>query len=758
MLLSAPGVALAAILLTAPGVLWAISYYPSGSYATRVAVGLALGLAFQWHVCALLAAGPGITRLTVTLATSVGLLIAGALAWRKRHTFRLRQAPWKSRHAWLLLAILGVSTGISAIPLAVHSIPQGWDPSFHTLLASTTVATGRLPTWAPYEPIPLNYPYGPHVFIAEISLLTGIAPDQVFGVLLNLLTPLATGLALYGFARQAWRDAGAALGAVAAYAFLGNWGSLDYGAWGGLPNALGCFLLLAFLLVFFARGAEWTRVLVGGLLLGALPLAHHHVTLTAALLLAGYGLALGVWALAKRGQPAGRLAVHQLRRLGLTALVAFVTVSYYAVPYLARARDVGNSDVLRYADHFTGLISDKNGWLLWVVALAGMGYVAILAPERNRMKSSLHIRRTGALAFTVIASILLLLAFLLGFYGYRAYSLCVYHQPYTAFTPTRFLTDLTYFLAVFAGLPLALLWRWARAAGMGAVDAMRWLRARWTRPALRGVIALALLITAGLTMLSQFVPDQGHLEPGESAAFAWIERSTPADTVVMNLDPTNRWTPYFTRREVTQTPIPTSEFTSGYVAEKRYLAGVLLSLLRGDRLIAFAADGTALAALAARPVALLSDSRLPPAWNGSLRFQATPELVYMLGNAFGQTLEQTPAARWWNGQRPPPAGWQTSEDPAGWGAQPPTLPTTTGNVYLRLTVPGGTPSPLRVSCEAPSGGRLFIDGKAVPESCIGSWQTFPELATPGTHQLAFLALPGRALGPWFDVAVVMGRN
>ncbi len=447
--------------------------------------------------------------------------------------------------------------------------------------------------------------------------------------------------------------------------------------------------------------------------------------------------------------------MRHLRRLGLTALVAFVTVSYYAVPYLARARDVGNSDVLRYADHFTGLIFDKNGWLLWILALAGMGYVAIAALGRKRVKSSLHIRWTGALAFTVVASILLLLAFLLGYYGYRAYSLRVYHQPYTAFTPTRFLTDLTYFLAIFAGLPLAQLWRWAGASGAGV---MRWLRSPWTRSALRVAIALALLVTAGLTILSQFVPDQGHLEPGESAAFTWIERSTPANTVVMNLDPTNRWAPYFTQREVTQTPIPTSEFTTGYVAEKRYLAGVLLSLLRGDRLVAFAADGTALPTLAARPVALLSDTRLPPAWDGSLRFQAGPELVYMLGNTFGQSLEQTPTARWWNGQRPPPAGWQASKNLAGWAAQPPALPNASGEVYLRMTVPGGTLSPLRVSCEASSGGRLFIDGKAVPDICVGSWQTFPELAVPGTHQLAFMAFPGHALGPWFDVAVVTGNN
>ncbi|HKW20367.1 MAG TPA: hypothetical protein VJO13_03265 [Ktedonobacterales bacterium] len=750
MLLSAPGVTLAAILLTAPGVLWAIYCYPSGSYATRVVVGLALGLAFQWQCSAMLAAGPGITRLSVALTTSGGLLLAGVLAWRRRHTFRLRRMSWQPRRAWLLLAILGVSAGISAIPLAAHTIPQGWDPSFHALLASTTVVTGRLPTWAPYEPIPLNYPYGPHVFIAEISLLTGIAPDQVFGVLLNLLTPLATGLALYAFARRAWRDTGAALGAVAAYAFLGNWGSLDYGAWGGLPNALGFVLVLAFLLVFFARGAEWTRVLVGGALLGAISLAHHHVMLTAALLLVGYGLALGLWALAKRGQSGGRLALRQLRRLGLTTLVALVTVSYFAVPYLARARDIGNSDVLRYADHFTGLIFDKNGWLLWVLALIGLGCVVSFAVAHDCVKLPLRLRWTGPLAFTVVASVLLLLAFLFGYYGYRAYSLRIYHHPYTAFTPTRFLTDLTYFLAVFAGPPLAMLWRRA--------DENRWSRMPWTRSVARAAIVLALIFTAGLTILSQFVPDQGHLEPGEAAVFAWIERATPADTVVMNLDPTNRWAPYFTRREATQTPVPTSEFTTGYVAEKRYLAGVLLSLIRGDRLIAFAADGTALPALEARPVALLSDTPLPPAWNGSLRFQNGPERVYLLGNAFGQSLAQTPTARWWSGRQPPPVGWQTSENSAGWAAQPPGLPTTTGEVYLRLTVPGGMASPLRVSCEAPSGGRLFIDGKSVPESCVGSWQTFPELATPGAHKLAFVAFPGRILGPWFDMAVMTGSN
>jgi hypothetical protein len=752
MLLSAPGVALATILLTAPGVLWAIFCYPSGSYVTRVVVGLALGLAFQWHLCALLAAGPGVTRLSVALSTGGGLLVAGILASRKRRAFHIRWIVRQPRQTYLLLAILALATAISAIPLAVHTIPQGWDPSFHALLASTTVATGRLPTWAPYEQIPLNYPYGPHVFIAEISLLTGIAPDQIFGVLLNLLTPLATGLALYAFARQAWRSTGAALGAVAAYMFLGNWGSLDYGRWGGLPNALGCLLLLAFLLVFFARGHEWTHVIIGGLLLGAIPLAHHHVMLTTALLLAGYGVCLGLLALFRRRQALGHVAARQLLRLTLIALVAFVSVSYYIMPYALRAGDVENSDVLRYPDHFSGFIFDKNGWVLWALALVGAGMLVGAGYCRYWMEKTSRSRWTATLAFTVVASLLLLLAFFLGYYGYRAYSLRVYHQPYAAFTPTRFLTDLTYFLAVFAGPPLAALWRWAASIHWRH----RTARQPITSYLLRAAIMLALIITASVTIQSQFVPDQGHLEPGEAAAFTWIERHTPTNTIVVNLDPTSRWAPYFTQREVTQTPVPVSEFTTGYVAEKRHLADVLLSLLFHDKLIAFATDGAASSALAARPVALLSATRLPSSWGAALRFHDGPELVYMLGDAFGQLLNPTPSTLWWSGSQAPPTGWQTSVNGAGWVARPPALPTASNALYLRLAVPGAASPPLRVSCAAQGGGQLFIDGKAVPDTCTGSWQTFPELATLGAHLLAFQAMPGRDLGPWFDVAVVTG--
>jgi hypothetical protein len=79
-----------------------------------------------------------------------------------------------------------------------------------------------------------------------------------------------------------------AVGALAAYGLLGNWGSLDYTRWGGLPNVLGFALLLVFLLIFFAPGFGTYRILAGGVVLGSIPLAHNHVALTAGLLPAAY--------------------------------------------------------------------------------------------------------------------------------------------------------------------------------------------------------------------------------------------------------------------------------------------------------------------------------------------------------------------------------------------------------------------------------------------------------------------------------------
>lgn len=771
LLASAPGVMVVALLLLAPGLIWAWWCYPAPDAATRLTVGLGIGLAFQMHISALLAAGPGITTVSVAAATAAGGALAALFAWRSGRPRIPRLSRGTGALTAQIVGIVAATTALRLVPLAFQEIPRGWDPSFHSLLASTTVRTGRLPTWAPFEPIPSNYPYGPHVLTAQISLLSGISVDAVFAVLLNGVVPAATGLALYAFARRVLQRHGAALAAVAAYGLLGDLGSINYGLWGGLPNALGCLLLLVFLTVLFAPGFEWWRVVIGGLLLGAIPLAHHHVMLTAFLLLAAYaGYLAWRWLARQADRPATLRAAW---RLALTGGVALVSVAYYLVPIVVRAREVQGTSVLRYYDYEFSLVA--NGALLWVLALAGAPLVdRRLGPRQGGNGASGRAR-----AFVAAASATLLLAYLLGYYGYRAYSLRRYNQPYTAFTPSRFLTDLTLFLALYAGIPLAALWR------MGARRS--WLAIRLAksrlfagalgtalRAGLRVAIVLALAATGITLMLQQVMPapdypDPGHLAPGEAAAFTWLRTQTPANTLVMNLDPNGRWAPYFTQREVWHTPVPTSEFTLGYVNEKRNLGDIIManlaSLQQGSRthIVAFAAVGSAHRALAGRPIAILTDHAIV-GLERKLVFGAGPEQVYLLPSASALLQPSTSppdavAVRWWPMlTSAPEAGWQESSAPTtGWTSdQPPDDQASGRTAFVRISLAGPLSANARIACDAGGEATLFVDGQPLPNGCGGPWETVAALATPGPHVIAVRAALGDGLGPWFHVAVMEG--
>ncbi len=747
LILSVPGGLLATTFLVAPGVFWSWMCWPAESRTERLAVGLALGFAFQMHVAALLSAGPGITTLSVLAATLVALLLAGLLVWRMRIPHR-QSTRLDHRGTLPLVGLLAAVTILQLLPLAVHQVPQGWDPSFHSLLASATVNMGRLPGWTPYEPIPSNYPYGPHVIIAEMSLLSGIRVDQAFAVLLSAVLPAITALALYVLARRALPTLGAALATVAAYALLGNWGSLDYPRWGGLPNALGYFILLTFLTVFFGSGFERIRVVVGGILLGAIPLAHHHVMLTTIILLGAYGAVLITRAWRARDADVRREALQSLRCLLLMAAVALVTVAYYAVPLALRAREIQDSSVLRYFDHDPGIIFTDNGWLLWALTLGGVGMLIVQRGWRHK-----RLLANPALEFSAVAGVALMVAFVCGYYLYRAYSLDVYHQPYVAFTSTRFLTDLTYFIAPFAGLALDAIWR--------QTARLPELLKRIGRPSAsssvlaRSLIVLVLLVTASVTILSQFQPGEGTLRPGEAEAFAWIHAHTAQDAFVVNLDQNNRWAPFFTQREVAFTPIPVSEFTLGYVAEKQYLVNQALALQGNSsapRIVAAASAGLALPALMGRPVVLITDQATAGV-AGTPAFVAGVERVYLVPSLFERL--QPPDARsaqWWSGSGKPPVGWQMpGAAQSGWGAIPPHA----GMAYMRLTLSQPLPSGVAVACRAEGAVSLFLDGQRIEGGCRnGQRVPLPGLEMPGSHLLAAQAQLGQNLGPWFDLFVL----
>jgi hypothetical protein len=751
MLLSAvPAVAIATVFLLAPGVVWAWWRYPAADGVTRMCVGLALGLAFQLHVVALLAAGPGITARSVLLATLLALAIAALLIWRTRAP---RPGLRKGVTPSPLLPLAGLILLITAArlaPLTTQQIPMGWDSSFHSLLASATVTSGHLPTWTPYERMPINYPYGAHTFIAEISLLTGVAPDRVFAALISGVFPVLTCLALYAMALRLLRGTDYALAAVAAYGLLGYWGSVNYAVWGGLPNEIGCFLALAFFAVLFTPNSSWRHSIAGGLILGALSLAHHHVMLTVALLLAVFTLYL----LARRWR-GDRDASWLLRNLWLMALVAVVSIAYYALPLVLRAGRLQDTDAAIYREDLGPTPLLGSGVVLISLAVAG-AFVIYTPPAWRSRWPLVRLRMTrSARGFLAVMSLTLLGAFIAGYYlyGYLSYAWITHGQAtYSLFTPSRFLTDLTYFLALYAAIPLVALWRWLGVMGarfeMGDPGAPQVMGA-----CLQGALLLALLGVACSSVAQQFGPGAGQLAAGEAQEFAWVRAHTSADTVALNVDATAHWAPYFTRRESAITPIPTSEFAGGYAAEKHYLSAVLWTLLQRPpttRIIA-AGTGTALPALLGRPVAVLTTGS-PAGLAGSLAFVAGDQRVFLLTNGYSRLrpVGQMGSVRWWTGASPaPPDGWQTARAKTGWSDDP--GGTASRSVaYLRLSAP--LPADAEISCRAQRDADLWLDGRPLLQACDGALH--PLLVAAGAHTLALRARWSPGQQPWAHLFVV----
>jgi hypothetical protein len=751
MLLSAvPAVALASAFLLAPGVVWTWLRYPAASGVTRVCVGLALGLAYQMQVVALLAAGPGVTAPSVLVATLLGLAAAALLVWRTPAPRLVRRKDASAPSALPLAGLILLIAAVRLAPLAVQQIPMGWDSSFHALLASATVTSGRLPSWAPYERMPLNYPYGAHTFMAEITLLTGVAPDRVFAALISGVFPVLTCLALYALALRLLRGSGYALAAVVAYGLLGYWGSVNYAVWGGLPNEIGCFLAVTFFAVLFSPNATWRQIIAGGLILGAIPLAHHHVMVTVALLLAVFALYL--LARRRRGEHDER---RLLRNLALMALVAAVSVAYYALPLALRAGRLQDTGAAIYREELGDSPLLGSGVALIILAIAGA--LALYAPPAWRARWLGVGSRVTRLArgFLALTCLTLIGAFVAGYYlyGYISYTWLTQGQAtYSLFTPSRFVTDLTYFLALYAAIPLAALWRWLGVAGarfaMGDPGAPQVLGA-----CAQGALLLALLGVACSSVAQQFGPGAGQLAAGEAQEFAWARAQTPVETVALNVDATAHWAPYFTGRESAITPIPTSEFSSGYAAEKQYLSSALWTLLQRPpttHVIAFAGTGTALPTLLSRPVAVLTTGS-PAGLVGSLAYASGEQRVYLLRDGYGRLR---PAAspgsvQWWTGQTPPPEGWLTARDGTGWSADPDEA-AKRGVAYLRLSAP--LPAGAEFSCRAQLGADLWLDGRLIPHGCDGALH--PLASDAGAHTLALQARWSPGQQPWAHLFVV----
>lgn len=494
----------------------------------RLAVGVAAVLAAlllgAWHLAWL-----GHVQLVPAWAMCVLVPTCAAGAVRLRRGGRLRPAVLRAtvlRPAVLVWAVpLMAAVLLRAALVASWTLPPGWDPSFHLLLASRIEETASLPTsWLPYEPIDLHYPLAAHALLAGVP---AGSLEQRFAVLLavgsSLLVVQTAALA------QAVRLPTSAVGVSATLMALGVWmGGLGYLGWGGLPSLLATVLFLGLLVLVLDRprrhvnaGAPrrfpWPVTGLTALTAAAMVLTHHHLMVSGGVALLAAVVALRRWDL-------------------LPGAAAGLTLSAAGwMPLAVKAGRLGETTVHVYVEE-----------LLTPPRLAGeLGFAFAAALLLTPLLWGSPVGRQLRRSLLGPPLAVLLAAWLVLDHGCRLVAWLQGLEPFTLFTPSRFLTVAVPLLAVVAG---------------GAVVAAAG-RLKLTGVAPTLVVA-AVSVVAMLPRYRELTAVDPVPLPWRQAA-AWVAANAGPDVLVLNgmtVHPDARaWLCYLTRRPTTYTPVPTSE-------------------------------------------------------------------------------------------------------------------------------------------------------------------------------------------------------
>ncbi|MGH9522460.1 MAG: hypothetical protein ACRD3E_08005 [Terriglobales bacterium] len=487
-------------LLCAPGILVWSAYHPEGDRVETWTWGATAGLA----AAVLLAFYVSLVRLSWFWPAWAACGLA-ALAAHSLHRPPARRNG--ERSVLLILALVATSR---FLPVLFQAAPLGWDPAFHLLLARKLLLLDHsFSDWTPFAPVALNYPLGSHVLVVVLTRLTHLSLHRVFQLLMPALGVLSTAQ-IYCLTRALFSSDDAASYAAIAYGFWAYLGSIGYYVWGGLPNELGMAFLIAAIAILLQR--DWTRISVAfcAMFLAGAVVVHHHVTLVAGLVV----LIALIWR---------KSTGFDIRRpLAAVALLAALAAPVW-LGLAARALTLAQTNVLHNKETYTlaGLTTDL-GILLVAFALAGMVLL-----WRTQRKSA---------AFLPAICAMLAAGYLVCGPLYRAYSEYRFGQPFVSFAPSRFITDLAYFLSVFAGYAM---WRCQTSLGLSH------------RKAVCAALALALTKVPQWRNLYVAGPSAGQWR-----AYQWIDQNTLPGAIVDNRDP---WAGYVTWRQTTQPPLPDSE-------------------------------------------------------------------------------------------------------------------------------------------------------------------------------------------------------
>jgi hypothetical protein len=498
--------------LTIPGIFLWRAVFPDHDLVDRLIWGATAGLA----LAVLIAFYASLFRLSLFWPLWMGVFaLSLLLAWIRSPR---RQAPARDRTQFWLAVLLAVVAVSRFAPTFFHDIPPGFDPSLHLLLAKKVLLTDKLIyDFTPFENISLNYPLGSHLLIVVLSRLTSIALHRVYQLLIPALGVITTAQ-VYCLARRVFRSSEIALYAALAYGMWAFLGSIGYYNWGGLPNELGMVFLIPAIAILAQPTCDLRSAAAVAVFLAGVFLTHHQVSLVAGITL---GVAAGYLLLAPTAAEPGKWGKLRALALGVAGSVALS--SAFLVPEIMKITQIGETDALRFQSSHSLLLLIA-GMGVFFAAFASCGIVLSCLREARA--------RTGML---LTMSIALVAAYLLCGPAYAAYALHRWGDERTALEPSRFITDLVYFLSVFAGY------------------ATYRLAARYRlEPGTAFVIGLLLALTNIPLWRDNFAPDR---DPDRWRTYAWIQQHTPADTVVLTND---QWAPYATWRPTLLTPLTAS--------------------------------------------------------------------------------------------------------------------------------------------------------------------------------------------------------
>lgn len=535
------------LIITFPGVLAAFGLLKDRGMGAVIFVGLGLGLV--WAIFAAFLSQP-----YFPLLIGVGYVLGGALFIKS-----LKDAPVEREGYGVWIFLIAAVAIASRVQLPMNSLlPLGDDSIFHLMLAKIIYMEGSIPVrWEPFEAIKISYPMGLHAFLSSLSHVSGVELHDCFKAMFPLLVGLCAAF-IYLVAKEITGSVLAGAASAMVYAFLANFGTMDYYMNGELPAALGMTLFILMVWIILAcRGVAWT--IASGFILCAIALIHNHSLFASFIALI---FALGYYIIFSsedegEGSPAGRIAG--------TLLLAFVVSSPFLLPRIASElnRVALNGFVLTYdSTTFIPIVGEGRKLpdiLYWrrmglmFTALSIPGLIWLLRKASN----------TG-LMFLMAWIAALVTAF--GFFEYivRMIIFGSYGDFFSTFSPQLFLKDLAYPLSICAGFFI-----------YSIVDG---------RPkVIRAVVIGALVVVCGLqtrlVLKNQLAKARTSDKPSELNHLVWEREFTEPNALIVR---NSLWTPYFAYREGTRTMLlPTEDINHFTIDYKRKTLDMSIAELWG---------------------------------------------------------------------------------------------------------------------------------------------------------------------------------